>query len=371
MIIHASTMERRFRCPGSLAAEDGLPELTVDPISQSGQRIHLALKNFFACYFSPLNYREMVLKEREENIFNTFSKKVMLEIEDNCIFARNTIKVIPELELPENGDGICGTADLVIQFANEKWAVWDYKTGYAKQIQADKNLQLRTYIVKLDNLYDLNEITGHIYSAGDVGEAKFSSVLFSEQDINAARCEIYSIRDKCHLPDAKRSTGEWCQYCRANGNVQGRCPESLIIPQVPAIAVSRMTPELAEKVAPNLLAINVFMKAAKAYKAYIKHQLETNPDSIPNVALKPGKSRRSIESPQDVFALGLREGWFDQETFVSQCVNVPIGELVDVVKENLGVSLKEADSIVTAKLQEQELIQYKQDDPILEISTQD
>jgi len=352
--IHISSLERRLGCPGSLAAEEGLPEKDSD-MADSGRKVHNALRLY--CGSTISDTQDVItlckLDERETIVFSWFINRAETTMNAEEVTDRQA-----ELELPDTGDWIVGTADLVGRAGPDKMIVWDWKTGWGRQIVATKNLQLRGYIVKVSDMFGCANIDGHLFACGNQAEdMAFTSVSFGPDDIIAARREINSIRDKCFVNNAKRIPGgEQCKWCLAAGN-ESHCPEScewqsaesdLLVIQDP------ITRAMAPRCADILSTVEAFEKSAKAFKAMLKDKLMREPDSIPGLGLKPGNDIRNIIDATRAFEIGAAEGWFTQESFVSEAITVKVGKIEKLAKAELKgkVKAKDIKDLVNTKLAE-------------------
>jgi len=347
--LHASSFERYLLCPGSFAAEQGLPDTTSDEAT-SGQKIHNALRLYFSGTVKDLADVAKVCKldDREEIILNWFARNAETIITEHG----GAAKCYPEFKLNEDGDRITGTADLIVRCKDNQILLFDWKTGYGKQLTAEKNLQLRVYAMKIAEQFGCIRILACLFSAGNaVEDSAFSFAEYGPDEIKESKKEIYAIRDRCLAHDAKRIPGpEQCKYCKAAGNPD-RCPKSLARHNQLALTVRKpMTPELRAKCAVIWDNIKAFEAAAKGFKLMVKDELAANPDGIPGLKLKAPESRRVITDANKVFEIGIQREWFDQSAFVSKAVTVKIGELVKLVKAGLKVTQKEATETVNTEL---------------------
>jgi hypothetical protein len=349
-VLHASSFERYLLCPGSLDAEEGLPDTKSDE-ADSGMKVHNALRLFFSNTVGDLNDAAKVcaLEDREEIIFKWFVNNALTVIEKHG----GAIKQYPEFKFEDTGDSIVGTSDLIVRCKDGALLVFDWKTGYGKQLTADKNLQLRVYAVKTAERFGCISVLAYLFSAGNyVEDSAFSSAEYGPDEITEAKKEIYAIRDRCLCSCAKRIPGaEQCKYCKASGTE--RCPESLEFKKHQEMALTirtPLTPEMAAKCSTIWDNIKTFEAAAKGFKRMVKDELARNPDGIPGLRLEPPESKREITNPEKVFEIGVNEGWFDQPSFVSKAVTIKIGELVKLVKTNLKITQKEATELVNTSL---------------------
>jgi len=363
VIIRCSSLERRFNCPGSLAAEDGLPD-KPSTVADSGTRIHNGLRLYFSGTVTDLADIAALCKldEREAIILKWFAKHADDEIKNHS----GALKCWPEFYMSETKDGVKGTADMVAHCQDNSFHCFDWKTGYARQITAESNLQLRAYCLKVAERFGCLEVTGHLYSAGDdPADAAFTSVLYGPDELAESRKEIYFIWQKCLSENAQRNPGKaQCQYCKACGNPE-RCPESIALlskSNMPVIT-PELTPELAIKCPAIFEGIQAFETAARAFKSFIKDKLKENPDCIPGLTLKPGATRREITDSEAVFNLGLQSQWFSQDEFVKKVISISIGDLTSLLKSNLKLTQKAATELINTELIKINVLETKQNEP--------
>lgn len=357
--IRASTMERIFLCPGSFYAEQGLPDIKSN-VADSGTRIHNALRLYFSTLIGDLSDIAAVcnLDDRESIMLNWFARTAVTAIEQHG----GPVKHYPEFKLEDTGDGITGTADLIVRCKDNQILLIDYKTGYGKQLTAEKNLQMRVYVVKTAEIFGCISVLAYLFSAGNyIEDSVFSSAEYGPDEIAESKKEIYAIRDRCLCDCAKRIPGaEQCKYCKASGTE--RCPESLEFKKHQEMALTirtPLTPEMAAKCSTIWDNIKAFEAAAKGFKRMVKDELARNPNGIPGLRLEPPESKREITNPEKVFEIGVSQGWFDQKMFVSKAIKVTIGELVKLVKTNLDITQKAATELVNKELTEAGALKFE------------
>lgn len=358
-IIHASSMERRFLCPGSLAAEDNLPDIKSED-ADSGTRIHTALRLNFTGMKKNETITLCKLDERETLVFKWF-----VDIAEREILSHGgAAKTWPEFKFPYVDDGLTGTADLIVRCRDRAVLLFDWKTGYGKTLHAEKNLQLRVYAVKTAETFGCVSVLAYLFSAGNAAEdSAFTSCEYGPDEIAEARKEIYAIRAACLRPAANRLPGaEQCKWCKACGNPD-RCPESIEFQKQVATALTiqtPLTPAMRKQCAGVWDNIKAFEKAAKNFKQLIKNELTREPDSIPGLRLELPESVRKITNPEKVFEIGMANGWFDQVSFVQRVISVKIGELVKLVKNHLQLTEKEAAEVVNTELLREDAMRFEE-----------
>ncbi|MFA5130651.1 MAG: DUF2800 domain-containing protein [Patescibacteria group bacterium] len=358
-------MERLLRCPGSLKAEEGLPDIKSDA-ADSGTKIHNALRLLFQDMKPDEAEKVCQLNDRELSVAKWFFNVAKKEIEKHGGAAR----LYPEFKFPDESDGFTGTADLVVRCNDSAVLLFDWKTGYGKQLTADKNLQLRTYAVLTAETFGCISVLAYLFSVGNaVEDSAFSCSEYGPDEIAESKKELYAIKTKCLQPDAPRITGkEQCQWCKASGNPE-RCPESMEFKKQISNALAirtPLTPSMRKQCADIYDQIKAFEKAAKNFKQLVKDELHNDPNSLPGLRLEPAESVRKITNPEKVFEIGVSNGWFSQTDFVSKVITVKIGELVKLVKANLKVTQKEATETVNSGLSNANALKFEEKEPSVE-----
>ena len=332
-ILRASTFERRL-CPGSVKAEEGLPEVPdTDGAANSGTKTHNALRMHFSGTIT--NIKDIVtvceLNERETIVLSWFIGRAETIIANHG----GAKKVYTELVLEDTGDKIKGTADMLVICNDDTWHLFDWKTGQGEQITAEANLQLRVYALKVVEKFGCIHLTAHLFAAGnDPKDAAITTCNYGPDEIAEARKEIYAIRDACFADNAPRlPTSERCKWCRALGN-PSRCPESCRTPTVdlPAIIAQPVPPELASRLKSIYLAFKQASSAQERFEKWLKDMINTNPTVVPWAKLAEPKERRTITNAEAAFSIGMKEGWFTQDEFVKDCITVKVPAIEKLAK---------------------------------------
>lgn len=310
--LRASSAERRYLCPGSVHAEDGLPEPKASPEALEGTQTHEYIHR-------ALNAEELPdMNERQEKIVKRFVAKVCTVEGDKP----QKIMTETEMMIPD-GNGIpvwIAHPDRVTEFDNHIH-IWEWKTGYKEQPRASEHIQLRAYILAA-YLYlssgRLDQVVyfGHILSGEN---ATLTTVRFELGDILRAAEELMKIAELCWDKNAKRIPGErQCRYCRARGT--GRCPESqqelslMPAPErlklIPVKHLGEIYRQWKSRVAPT----------GQALEKHIR-QLLTEGIEVPGLHLGEAKKRRVItdvgKAYQALAALGITGEEFAGECKVS------------------------------------------------------
>lgn len=360
MIIRASKMERVFRCPGSMKAEEGLEESKLSPedkaMADSGNRVHEALMQCFGRNITDLNDLAVLCHLTDDE---KVKAKWFINHVDTLANIHGGINMKwAELKLPETDDGISGTPDLIIHCHDETYHLIDYKSGWGRQIEAHRNLQLRTYIVKAAEQLSIMLVTVHLFSWGNNPD---EGTIYGPDEINAAKHEIYRIRDAARLPNAPRNPHPAaCRWCRANGNPD-HCPESCKPTTAFIVPAQPLTPEIVGKMKDIYLMFKVAAQAKTRFDAWLREQMTTVPELITWAKFaKPGQ-RRTITDATKAFGIGIKNGWFDQSEFVKNCITVKVPAIEKLAKR------QKLDKTVEPALTAARALEIKENKPSIEL----
>lgn len=332
----ASSMERYMLCPGSYAAESGLPDTTSED-AETGNRIHAVLAG--ETVTPPLTDDE----ERTMEACRSQATAILdayLPHRDEIILERRYWW----------GQQWSGKPDVVaIDTLQCHAVVLDYKTGRGEVASAEGNMQLRALAVLVYVEHQVERITVAI-AQPLAGEA--SVCTYQADDLRKARIEILEIITGIHQPDApRRPSAKACHYCKAKAT----CPEAreasvaLPLANVPegttpsAIAATLTNETLADFLNRAQFAERVI----EACKQEAKRRLEAG-DQILGWTLKPGSVRETVTDPATVFGRFVAAGG-TQEAFMP-CVNVTKTKLKDAVKAVTGAKGKALDAQIEAML---------------------
>lgn len=326
----ASSMERYMLCPGSYAAECGLPETTSDD-AETGNRIHAALAG--ETVTPPLT-------DDEERTMEACRSQATALL-DTLLPHRD------EMHLERRywwGNQWSGKPDLVaLDCISAEGLIIDYKTGRGEVASAEGNMQLRALAVLVAEEHKLERVTVAIVQplAGPP-----SVCLYSANDLRTARKEVLSIIDAIHGPDAPRiPSAKACQYCKAKAT----CPEareaSLQMPMAnipqgttPSAIAATLT---AETLSDFLRRAEFAAKVIEACRDEAKRRLEEG-ETVPGWTLKPGAERETITDPTAVYNRAAAVG-VNSEAFMA-CVNITKTKLKDAVKTATGDKGKALDA---------------------------
>lgn len=318
----ASSMERYALCPGSWAAEQGIPDETSEDAT-TGNRIHAWLAGETVA--PPLTADETSVAEKcraQEDLWLS----TVLPHRDEMIREQRYWM----------GDAWSGKPDLVaIDSIMGEALVIDYKTGRGDVTAAEGNLQLRALAVLVHEKHWCTKVTVAIIQplAGAPSVCEYS-----HDDLIRARAEISAIIDRINAPNAPRvPSTEACKYCKA----KPYCPEAreqavaLPVTAIPAgttpdaIAATLTSQTLAE----FLERADFASRVIDACKSEAKRRLESG-DAIPGWTLKPGFERETITDPTTIYNRAAAVG-VNSEAFMA-CVSITKGKLKDALKTATG-----------------------------------
>jgi len=203
------------------------------------------------------------------------------------------------------------------------------KFGFKPVQPADGNLQLRSYLVMVADVYPKQDYYGILCQPRV--SYKPLTVHYSRADIERAREEIYAIYDACFAPDApRRASVEGCTYCEA----KALCPEFKAwigdIERIRSSPVSAWTDAQMEMFETRRTMAQKFLedthKAIVAIKA-------ANPERLPNYRLKDGAEVRHVRdlvSAWSALAPVIGNDQKAAESF-SSCCEISIGALENLI----------------------------------------
>jgi hypothetical protein len=318
----ASSMERYALCPGSWAAEQGIPDQTSDDAT-TGNRIHAWLGG--ETMTVPLTSDEVDLaircREQEEAILNT-----VLPHRDEIVREHRYWM----------GQDWSGKPDVVaIDSLSGDGVVVDYKTGRGEVTSAEGNLQLRALAVLVNEKHGLAKITVAIIQplAGAPSVCEYTF-----EDLIVARAEVTRIVDRINSPNAPRiPSPDACKYCRAKPYCVEAREQAVALP-VTAIPAGTTPDAIAATLTSQTLAeflerADFASRVIDACKSEAKRRLESG-DVVPGWTLKPGSERETITDPTTVFNRASAVG-VNSEAFMA-CVSVTKGKLKDALKTATG-----------------------------------
>jgi CRISPR/Cas system-associated exonuclease Cas4 (RecB family) len=321
----ASSMERYALCPGSYAAERGLPD-TTSADAETGNRIHAALAG--EAVTPPLTDDEQRVMEACQSQATWLLDTILPHRDDMRLEQRMWA-----------GKEWSGKPDLIaIDTLRNRAVVIDYKTGRGEVTRAEGNMQLRALAVLVYRELWVESVTVAIVQplAGEVSVAEYSG-----DDLVRASLEIDRIIEGIHAERAPRSpSAAACKYCKAKGT----CLEAQAMVERLSLEVSRDGREIVmspERIAAFLDIAPAAEAVIEAVRAKARRMLEAG-EQIPGWTLKPGSVRESITDPSTVFGRFMAAGG-TQEQFMP-CVSVTKTKLKDALKTMTGEKGKALDA---------------------------
>lgn len=216
-----SSAPRIHRCPGSVAACEGLEPLhggKASKAADSGRKCH----NAVGTLLMDLPIDDMELTAREEYISNKFANAVRIQ---ESKMGMPPTKILSEVEV-YIGEMWVGHWDRVTVFGAMGTIFWEYKTGRIHQEPASSHVQGRLYVVAgVETLRVPYPCHLFVLSAGEEEGEHMTMCVFQEEDVQNAYAEAKYIYDEASKPGAKRYPGQMqCKYCLARGTP--RCEET-------------------------------------------------------------------------------------------------------------------------------------------------
>lgn len=361
-------MLRRSRCPGSLALESALPakvgDEPDDPYQAEGRLLHrlIADPSLPRDGLKPSQSDLLDIVENAEFLFI----KMILGGSKDCI--RHT-----EAKFSFIRDGevlLTGTPDSVLVFKQPSCAiVYERKFGFKIVQAADANLQLRSYLVMVSDVYPAERYFGCLMQPRV--SSKPMNVEYTPADIIKARAEIETTWDACHAPNApRRASNEACTFCDA----KALCPEHKA--WVGEIETARHLP-VAQWTDAQMEIFEERRTAALKFIEDVHEQIKqikaADPERLPGYRLKDGAEVRHCTDL--VAAWGALEFLLtqaagkDAATKFSACCSLKIGDLEDLLWElrkddpEKKISQKEARRMVNQLLSD--VIEKKRNKPSL------
>lgn len=341
--ITASKMEQAALCPGSTERQKGKPNKSSD-IAESGNRIHDALETDDFNSLTDDGERDLATRAAElrtEVIDGFFLSEPM--------FGELEVNHVKEKRLYGLEGTVSGRFDGLV-LDGHRALLYDYKTGYAEPIDAQHNLQMRTYAVLVaENYPNITEVTAAIIQPRIRPE--ISLVEYSADDLSKARVEVGAILDRAYSPDAPIVPGATqCNYCRAKAD----CPEASQLTVALSDLEGVTIPD--EKLPMLLDNCRTAKKIIEAIEERARELLNENPNAISGYSLRAGAQRSVIVDPQKLFNRCNERHSILPHEFVQIC-NVKKAKLAELVKEVTGEKGKALDETMHSLLHG--LVKYK------------
>ncbi len=328
MKIRCSNLHQAKLCPGSVQAQEGLPDQS-SRYSEEGELIHklLTLSNGGEIEALPkLNKDQrktydLCVKIRDWFISDYSKGTKIADIVQEQIFEYGALTGHPDWI------GFYVTSDGKLRSLLD-----DVKTGYIEVDEPADNMQLRGYAYLLFHTYSmLDEVIAHITQPH---AKRTDPCQYTRTELPDIDFEIEQITAEASKPGARRiPSPEACRYCKACGTP--RCPETMgKLSEIAKINPDLLTSLPASKKLELWKSWKVVESIGKKIKEVFTSELKFNPASIPGLALEPGAEVRTIadvqgayESLQDVVA---------QSDFLA-CCSISVGKLEELYGEKTGL----------------------------------
>jgi hypothetical protein len=327
-LFRPSSMLRRSKCPGSLALESTLPESgdDDDEYRSEGRYLHSLVAD-------PSLPRDECKPQQLELVESV----EMAEMEVLKRVGADAPAIIHHTETTFSfviNDGVffSGTPDSVWVFKKPSVAVVsDRKFGFKAVQQADANLQLRTYLAMIADVYPVDLYYG-IITQPRVSHKPFV-VCYTPVDIARSRRDIEGYWNACHAPDApRRPSPDGCEFCRA----QAVCPEfkswAFALEKSAHLPSAQWSDETWSEFLTKRPIVEKFCKERLEDAKLIK---AANPDRLPGWVLRPGAEVRhctdAIKAWASLEFLLTQAFGKDAAKKFSACCSLAIGDLEDLV----------------------------------------
>jgi hypothetical protein len=215
-----SVLERRFMCPGSMAAEEGRPN-TTSVYAKRGTNLHEVAA---VCLRQNLNPLEVISEDPEGA---ELVLAYIIEVQSAYDRLRGDLLVEHPFEIASLSDLYWGTADAVI-ISPPVLYVADFKTGRGHAVPVRRpdgrvNLQLGGY--GLGALHGLpaglaHEITKIELVVVQPALGPPQRTVMTTAEVQDLAADLIEIAERALDPDAVRIAGDHCRFCRAAGD----CP---------------------------------------------------------------------------------------------------------------------------------------------------
>jgi len=209
-ICSPSTLARRAACPGSAAAEAGLPD-EPSKYAEEGTRQHELLELLLTFHKNGTKFDD-VLKSCSTDREIIAEIELLLE-QIGIDWETDTVHTERRVNLAHLGIEEGGVCDIIVVHPDNLIEVWDYKSGRTP-VSANNNLQLLAYLAGA-----CLDLGGEPLRVGIIQRGiGATSCNVSAEELAEAEQRIASIVDAAMQPDAPRVAGDHCRYCKASGN---------------------------------------------------------------------------------------------------------------------------------------------------------
>lgn len=364
----ASSVDRFINCPGSFAAERGLPELPKQNVTSEGTRIHAALESGDTEGLEPTEAEiASRLSAMEKSALADWMRQLGIEeTPTRHAEERLWIRDPNTLELE-------ASAQLDVYYVHERVClVIDAKSGFKGATSAELNWQLMTQAICVSQEYP--EVKS-FYVA--IAHARLgSSFDMAVYDIKGIRHGLQEFRHAQWLskqPNARRVPGTHCQYCRANGVCVEAAAYSSVTQQefgVSSLPSKDVKLSIAERVGRMTLPqmAGVFTRSKIAYMIFDQVESRLKSQSAEELAkvglgFKPGAVQSKVDNYSKARAAAVAAGLTDEQ--LDACSTLGVPKLREVVKDKLALN-KDGAKERTKTILEGHLVET-QNQPSLEI----
>lgn len=347
----ASGMERFIACPGSALAQRGLPPLPEQKVTAQGTGIHGAMETGdatdlaedeqeIACRLEKLELKA-VADWSEANGFDEHDRSGMARKAE----VRNWIRDRKTLE------PIASAKKDVYYVVREFALIIDFKSGFKDATPSERNWQLLTQAVALWHEHpEVMDFTvgiaaSRLRSTLDLAHYGVEELRYAEFQINAA---VW----RAQQPNAPRSPGLWCQYCRANGVCPTAAAYSLIQKSRldPCLGPIGFQLEIQQMDVSQMADVWRRSKIGAFIFEAVKNRLERMPVELlasVGLGLKDGAEVRKIT---DVTAARAKLAMILTPAEIDGCSSLALGKLAAAAKKG-SLSGKQAAQLVDATLE--------------------
>lgn len=343
-------MDRLVYCPGSLAAEKGLPELPrKDGTTDTGNKVHAALEtgDNEGLEMSALEIMEHLVEMENHAVaqftvdFNLQGTPKIVRETRFWIWDRNTLDPVASAK-----------PDVAYVFPTHALVV-NYKTGFKTPTASEVNWQSRTEVVALWSEYPSLEVIRGATAQSRLS-SHFDSADYHEEDLRRIEREIMHASWRARQPGASRVPGEWCRWCRAQAFCRECATYAMVVQAgLPAMpdqlgivqAIQRLTPAELGFIYRRKSTIEVIFDSVKA-------RLQNLPEAdlaAAGYTLGAGNNYTKVADVPKAFS-ALSALLTDDERI--ECIDLTMGRVIDKVATKQNISAKKAKELVHATLAE-------------------
>lgn len=308
-LLSPSSSDRWIKCPGSVQAQAAIPEKdTSNEWSRLGTAAHALLEACLITGVPPETFLEHTFLADHPSVDADMTAAVTVAIEyvqeyidgvgeeNVTLMAEQRVHIGPQIDLPEE---LCnGTSDIMIAHHDfSLLTVIDYKHGSGVKVSAQENSQMMLYSAGARN--DLGKSFKRyrvvVVQPRAGKRAPIDEWEFSNAELNAfLRKKVEPSAKAALLPNAPRSAGMHCKFCRAAA-VCRTYRERVMIAASMDFADEPPDPNAIgpEEMASILEDAKMIENWLHAVRAHALHLVQQDPRAVPGWKL--GWSRRSKE----------------------------------------------------------------------------